>query len=138
MARKHGRTPFKWYTMDLHIHTPASSDYQQDGVEYIDILKQAESRGLDMIAFTDHNTVAGYRRLMEEIDQLELLEKLRKEMRDNNRRTIQAIIGATLLIGGFIVIGVNNSVLDPKGFSILSWILGVTGIAFLLLAFTRK
>ena len=36
MARKHGRTPLKWYTMDLHIHTPASSDYQQNGVEYID------------------------------------------------------------------------------------------------------
>ena len=66
------------------------------------------------------------------------IEKLRKEMRDSNRRTIQAIIGATLLIGGFIVIGVNNSLLDPKGFSILSWILGVTGTAFLLLAFTRK
>jgi len=63
VARKRGRTPLLWYTMDLHLHTPASSDYQQNGVEYLDILKQAETRGLDMIAFTDHNTVAGYRRM---------------------------------------------------------------------------
>ena len=59
MAKKRGRTPMKWYTIDLHLHTPASSDYQQPGVEYLDILKQTEARGLDMIAFTDHNTVAG-------------------------------------------------------------------------------
>jgi hypothetical protein len=68
----------KWYTIDLHLHTPASSDYQQVGIEYIDILKQAEARGLDMIAFTDHNTVSGYRKMQEDIEQLELLEKLNR------------------------------------------------------------
>lgn len=31
-----------------------------------------------MIAFTDHNTVAGYRRMQEEIQQLELLERLKR------------------------------------------------------------
>lgn len=46
--------------MDLHLHTPASNDYQQSGVTYLDILRQAEIRGLHIIAFTDHNTVAGF------------------------------------------------------------------------------
>ncbi|MEN8172800.1 MAG: RNA-binding domain-containing protein [Chloroflexota bacterium] len=66
----------KWYTMDLHLHTPASSDYQQPEVSYLEILRQAETRGLDMIAFTDHNTVAGYRRMNDEIQQLEMLKGL--------------------------------------------------------------
>ena len=61
MARKNTRTKMSWYTMDLHIHTPASQDYQQPDISYLDLLKQAEMRGLDMIAFTDHNTVSGYR-----------------------------------------------------------------------------
>lgn len=68
----------KWYTIDLHLHTPASGDYQQPNASYLDILKQAEKRGLDMIAFTDHNTVAGYRRMQEEIQQLEILERLNR------------------------------------------------------------
>ena len=47
VTRKRGRTPMKWYTIDLHIHTPASSDYQQEGATYLDILKQAELRELE-------------------------------------------------------------------------------------------
>ena len=62
--------------MDIHLHTPASMDFQQPEVTNLDILRKAESRGLDIISFTDHNTIAGYRHLRENIDQLELLEKL--------------------------------------------------------------
>lgn len=65
-----------WFTIDLHTHTPASSDYQQADISVLDILHRAEARGLDAIALTDHNTVAGYRRMQEEIQQLEMLEKL--------------------------------------------------------------
>jgi PHP family Zn ribbon phosphoesterase len=68
--------------MDLHLHTPASVDYQQPEAAFVDILHRAEMRGLDIIAFTDHNTVAGYRRLKEEIQQLELLEKLNRLLPD--------------------------------------------------------
>ena len=53
----------QWRTMDLHLHTPASSDYQQPDVTFLELLQRAEGRGLDIIAFTDHNTVAGYRRM---------------------------------------------------------------------------
>ncbi|HEX7975704.1 MAG TPA: hypothetical protein VF498_14935, partial [Anaerolineales bacterium] len=52
----------------------------------MDILHRAEARGIDMIAFTDHNTVAGYRRMMEEIQQLELLEKLNRLLPEEQSR----------------------------------------------------
>jgi hypothetical protein len=77
MARKKkGKASAQWRRVDLHLHTPASADYLDPGVSYLDILRQAESRGLDIIALTDHNTVAGYGTMMEEIRQLELLEQL--------------------------------------------------------------
>lgn len=63
-----------WYAMDLHVHTPASKDYQDEGVTFLDILKKAEAEGLDIIGFTDHNTVAGYARMIEEIQDLERWE----------------------------------------------------------------
>ena len=65
-----------WRRVDLHIHTPASSDYQEPNITYLDILRQAEVRGLDAIAFTDHNTISGYAAMRLEIDELELLERL--------------------------------------------------------------
>jgi len=48
----------------------------------MDVLYRAEARGLDMIAFTDHNTVAGYRQMQQEIQQLEMLEKLNRLLPD--------------------------------------------------------
>jgi hypothetical protein len=68
----------QWYSIDLHIHTPASSDFQQADVKYLEILQRAEARGLDIIAFTDHNTIAGYRKMLDEVHQLELLERLNR------------------------------------------------------------
>jgi hypothetical protein len=59
--------------MDLHIHTPGSKDYQQPEISYLDVLQQAERRGLNIMAFADHNTVRGYRDMREEIEQLEWL-----------------------------------------------------------------
>jgi len=64
--------------MDLHLHTPASQDFQEEHIDYLDMLKEAERKGLDILAFTDHNTVAGYRRMQDEISNLELLERLNR------------------------------------------------------------
>jgi hypothetical protein len=81
VAKRKGRAVKKnWYSIDLHLHTPASSDYKQAGVTYLDILQRAESQELDIIAFTDHNTIAGYRKMQEEINQLELLKSLNRIM----------------------------------------------------------
>lgn len=76
----------QWRTMDLHIHTPASMDFQQPDVTYLDVLRRAEAKGLDIIAFSDHNTVVGYRRMMEEIQQLELLERLNRLLPEEQSR----------------------------------------------------
>jgi hypothetical protein len=76
----------KWRRVDLHLHTPASSDYQVADVSYLDILRAAAARGLDAIAFTDHNSVAGYARMQEEIAQLELLERLQRLHADERKR----------------------------------------------------
>lgn len=88
----------KWYTIDLHNHTPASSDYQQENITFIDILHRAEAHSLDIIAFTDHNTIAGYRRMQDEIHRLELLEELNrilpeeKSTLDEYRRLFKKIL----------------------------------------------
>lgn len=67
-----------WRRVDLHIHTPASTDYQQSNVTVLDILRRADEQELDVIAFTDHNSVRGYAGLWREIEDLELLEYLRR------------------------------------------------------------
>ncbi|MFW5708695.1 MAG: RNA-binding domain-containing protein [Chloroflexota bacterium] len=66
----------QWYRVDLHLHTPASFDYQDADVGYIDILRKAEQQGVEIIAFTDHNTLNGYASMLREIEQLSYLERL--------------------------------------------------------------
>ncbi len=86
-SRRHSeRGARQWYRVDLHLHTPASGDYAQPGVSYLDILQKAELRGLDMIAFTDHNTVAGYAAMQREIEMLVLLEGRNRLLPDEKRR----------------------------------------------------
>jgi len=46
-----GEAALRWYTMDLHVHTPASTDYQQPQVRFLDILRQADKREIDLLAF---------------------------------------------------------------------------------------
>lgn len=101
---KSKRAPsLQWRRLDLHIHTPASSDYQEPSVTFLGILQQAEARGLDMLAFTDHNTVNGYRRLQEEIAGLELLERLKRLRPDEKTRLdeYRRLLGRILLLPGF-------------------------------------
>ena len=86
MGKKRTRPSMQWRTMDLHIHTPASGDYQQPEVRYIELLQRAEQRGLEIISFTDHNTISGYRKMMEEIRQLELLEGLNRLLPEERAR----------------------------------------------------
>jgi len=103
MGRKLSRASNQWYSVDLHLHTPASTDYQQPETTYIDILERAESRGLDIIAFTDHNTVAGYRKFSDEIQQLELLEKLGRLLPEERSRLdrYRKLTSKVLVLPGF-------------------------------------
>ncbi len=84
--RRDAQPQRQWRRMDVHLHTPASIDFQEPTITFIDILKKAEARGIDLIAFTDHNSVAGYARLLQEIDQLKSLEKLKRILPDEKRQ----------------------------------------------------
>ena len=76
----------QWRRMDVHLHTPASIDFQEPSITFLDILKKAEARNIDLIAFTDHNSVAGYARLLQEIEQLHWLEKLKRILPEEKRQ----------------------------------------------------
>jgi len=92
-----------WKKIDLHIHTPASSDYRDPGISYLDVLKKAEEKSLDMIAFTDHNSVGGYAAMHREIETLTLLERLGR-MTDVERETLteyRRLLGKITVLPGF-------------------------------------
>jgi PHP family Zn ribbon phosphoesterase len=103
VSTKKNRASLTWYNMDLHLHTPASEDYLQPEVGYLDILKAAAKKGLDIIAFTDHNTVAGYRHMREEIDQLKLLQQLKRLLPEEEKRLAeyQKLLQQLLVLPGF-------------------------------------
>lgn len=87
MAKKKSSTnKMQWYKMDLHLHTPASADWEEPGVSYLDLLHRAEMQGLDIIAITDHNTVAGCAAIQTAIEQLTLLERLGRIQPDEQRQ----------------------------------------------------
>jgi hypothetical protein len=83
----------KWVGVDLHVHTPASKDYRgsKEDSEYLNVIRKANEFGaagntdrtkkknvasrnpIGCVAFTDHNSVEGfrkYRQLQEETEKL--------------------------------------------------------------------
>src|ERR687885_1892739 len=92
----------RWVRIDLHIHTPASEDYAEPGASYLDILHEAERHNLEIIAFTDHNTVAGFEQMRREVDFLDQLVRMgratpadQEQLEEYNRllRTITVLPG---------------------------------------------
>ncbi|QPC84909.1 putative DNA binding domain-containing protein [Phototrophicus methaneseepsis] len=102
MASKNA-TRMQWYRVDLHVHTPASMDYKDADAPYIDILRRAERRGVDIIAFTDHNTVGGYVAMMNEIERLQFLEQTGRAMADELRLLAEyrRLLDKVLVLPGF-------------------------------------
>jgi len=76
----------QWRRADLHVHTPGSRDYQEPGITYLDILQKAADENLDIIAFTDHNTIAGYAAMQQEINDLERWVALGRATPQENER----------------------------------------------------
>lgn len=97
------RTRMQWYRMDLHIHTPASADYKIKDADYVDILRRAEQRGIDIMAFTDHNTVNGYAKMMESIGRLQFLEQSGRAQADELRLLAEyrRLLDKVLVLPGF-------------------------------------
>lgn len=89
--------------MDLHLHTPGSNDYLEPGISYIDILRQAVLRDLDIIALTDHNSVAGFAALKKELEQLLLLEELGRLEAEERRKLdeYRRLLERLLVLPGF-------------------------------------
>ena len=102
MAKKK-KEKMQWYKMDLHLHTPASADWQEPGAGYLELLHRAEMQGLDIVAITDHNTVAGCAALQAEVEQLGLLERLGRIQPDEQRRLneYRRIGNKVLVLPGF-------------------------------------
>ena len=91
--KKRIRTSFRepegnWRRVDLHLHTPASADWLEPGVTYLEWLQKAESRGLDIVAITDHNTVEGVAKLRAEIERLTWLEA-NERLRPQEQRDLE-------------------------------------------------
>ncbi len=103
MSVKPKRTKMQWFRMDLHLHTPGSADFQDTDVSYLDVLRRTEMRGLDIIAFTDHNTVAGYQAMLTEIEQLDMLERLGRAQPEERRRLVEyrRLLDRILILPGF-------------------------------------
>jgi len=97
------QTNLQWYQVDLHLHTMASMDYNDKDKSYLDILKEAEAHGLDIIAFTDHNTVGGYAAMQHEIEQLEYLKKLDRATKQEIKQLEEyhRLLGKILVLPGF-------------------------------------
>ncbi len=113
----------EWRRMDLHLHTPASADYQEPRVNALQILQQAETRGLDIIAFTDHNSVRGYAEMWREIEDLELLEHLNRLQPAETQRLTEyrRLLGKVLVLPGFeftATFGFHILAIFPEGTSI--------------------
>ncbi len=65
----------RWYKVDLHVHSPASRDYEEPHVTYLDWLRKVVEKGIEIVAITDHNTVAGIGAIRRELEWLARLNE---------------------------------------------------------------
>jgi hypothetical protein len=85
----------KWVGVDLHVHTPASKDYRgnKEDSEYLNVIRKANEFGaagntdktkkkgiasrnpIGCVAFTDHNSVEGFRKFRQLQEETEKLAK---------------------------------------------------------------
>jgi len=95
--------PRKWYKVDLHLHTPASNDYEEPQTTFLDWMKTAVEKGLDIAAITDHNTVAGIGAIRREVEWLTRLEKDGRltEAEQAQLTEWRTLAGKVLLLPGF-------------------------------------
>lgn len=93
----------RWFRIDLHIHTPASEDYAEPDATFLDILHEAERRSLDIIALTDHNTVAGYERMQREVEFLEQLVRSHRATPDEQKQLAEykRLLNSLCVLPGF-------------------------------------
>lgn len=98
-----GTSSPRWVRVDLHIHTPASEDYAEPHATYLDILHEAERHNLEIIAFTDHNTVAGYEQMRREVDFLEQMVRMGRATSEDQEQYAEytRLLGRICVLPGF-------------------------------------
>ena len=98
-----GKTQRRWYKADLHLHTPASHDYEDPQVSYFEWMKTIAERDLDVVAITDHNTVAGIGAIRREIEWLTKLESTGRLTDEEKQRLAEwrELANQVLVLPGF-------------------------------------
>lgn len=93
----------RWFKADMHLHTPASSDYEEPKATYLEWLRQANEKELDIVAITDHNTVAGVAAVRKEIEWLAKLEEQNRLTDDEKSRLDEwrTLANKILVLPGF-------------------------------------
>lgn len=97
------KTQRRWYKVDLHLHTPASHDYEEPNVSYLDWMRAVAARGLEIVAITDHNTVAGIGAIRREVEWLTKLEATGR-LTDEERKRLdewRELSNQVLVLPGF-------------------------------------
>lgn len=107
------------YKAELHVHTPASKCYKggKDLTEYMKILERAYELGLNIIAITDHNSIEGYKIIMQQrnsiLNEIQVLENIQDSTEAKVRlKTLekQAKVFNEILILPGVEFEVNNGI----------------------------
>lgn len=98
-----GKGQRKWYKADLHLHTPASHDYENPQASYLDWMRAVAKHDLDIVAITDHNTVAGIGAIRREIEWLTSLEAAGRLTEEERKRLAEwrELANQVLVLPGF-------------------------------------
>ncbi len=99
-----GKAPQRrWYKVDLHLHTPASHDYEEPHISYLEWMRAVAAKGLDIVAITDHNTVAGIGAIRREIEWLTRLESMDRLTDEERARLTEwrELANQVLVLPGF-------------------------------------
>ena len=99
-----GKAPQRrWYKVDLHLHTPASHDYEEPHISYLEWMRAVAAKGIDIVAITDHNTVAGIAAIRREIEWLTKLETMNRLTDEERARLTEwrELANQVLVLPGF-------------------------------------
>lgn len=93
----------RWVKVDLHLHTPASHDYEEPQISYLEWMRAVANRGLEIVAITDHNTVAGIGAIRREIEWLTRLEAMNRLTDEERTRLAEwrELSNQVLVLPGF-------------------------------------
>jgi hypothetical protein len=106
MEQEGGKSLANWYSIDFHVHTPVSSDYQGDrgsDEAFYRFMEAAHASDIDIVVVTDHNTLDGFRQLCQlqtRLDDILRMLGADKQAIPEIYRTRLALFGRVVLLPG--------------------------------------